>query len=756
MTFKYFCIYSILLVASPTLLWGSEQPINNDFTYDMCPANSYSFLKYSPPPIFSDELIDTTDVSAQQVQNINKSTSTFTGNVLIERHQLRLQADKVIHNKETQRLEISGNIHADTENMALSADSGWMNMQTNESEFINSTYYIPEAHFSGSTPVFTISKGKKSILLDTQFTTCPNNKRDWHMDIGRLELDQSTATGTATHAVFWLSDIPVFYFPWIQFPLGDVRRSGFLTPRIGKSSANGAEFNIPFYWNIAPNQDAIITPGYLQKRGSILMTDYRYLSHSSNGQLNLEYLNNDKETNKERYLIHFDNQSRITDNLNLNLLVNDASDTEYLNDLSSNINVANTTHLERNAKLSYTNGPWKADLMAQTFQTIDQEIALTSRPYKRLPQLTLNAEEEFAEMDNSYLKASLESEWVQFKHASELKPQGSRFHIYPKLNMPIEGNAWFVKPSAGFMHTEYNIDNINDTRIEIKDRNLSIVSLDSGLFFERSLTNSSIIQTLEPRLFYLNIPFEDQSAIPLFDTSEQSFSFASLFRENRFNGIDRIGDANQLTLALSSRLLNDSSGEELFNLSIGRILYFDDRQVTLNNSIDTSDSSDVITEIGGRIKNWIGRATYQWNTDTNISDKRSVQISYAASKEAVFNIGYRFQRDPNEDIIGEINNLEQTDLSFVWPFASNYALLSRWNYDLTNERDIQTLVGIEYESCCWAIRLLSERYRRDDNEEEPYNTSISLQFVLKGFGSISDKKATDTLKQAILGYQPDY
>jgi len=756
MTFKYFCLYSFLLVASPTLLWGSEEYINNDFAYDMCPANSYSFLKYSPPPIFSDELINTTDVSAQQVQNINKSTSMFTGNVLIERHQLRLQADKVIHNKDTQRLEISGNIHADTENMALSADNGWMNLLTNEGEFKNTAYYMPEAHFSGKTPLFTISKDKKSVLLDTQFSTCPENKRDWHMDIGRLELDQSTATGTASHAVFWLSEIPVFYFPWLQFPLGDIRRSGFLTPRIGKSSANGIEFSIPFYWNIAPNQDAIFTPAYLHERGTMLMTDYRYLSHSSNGKLNLEYLNNDKETNEERYLVHFDNQSRITENLNFNLLVNDASDTEYLNDLSSNINVANTTHLERNAKFSYSNGPWNTGLMAQTFQTIDQEIDPASRPYKLLPQFTLDATDEFAETDNSYIMTSLESEWVEFEHASELKQQGSRLHIYPKLSMPFEGNAWFIKPSAGFMHTEYDIDDINGTAFNIENRDLSILSLDSGLFFERSLNDSSIIQTLEPRLFYLNVPYEDQSAIPIFDTSEQSFSFASLFRENRFNGVDRISDANQLTLALSSRLLSNSSGQELFNLSIGRILYFDDRQVSLDNTINTSDSSDIITEVGGRLYNWIGRATYQWNTDTDLSDKRSIQLSYAASSKAVFNMGYRFQRDPNEDIIGEINNVEQTDLSFAWPFAQNYALLSRWNRDLTNERDIQTLVGIEYESCCWAIRLLSERFRRDSNEENPYHSSISLQFVLKGFGSNSDKDSTDTLKHAILGYQPDF
>ena len=220
---------------------------------------------------------------------------------------------------------------------------------------------------------------------------------------------------------------------------------------------------------------------------------------------------------------------------------------------------------------------------------------------------------------------------------------------------------------------------------------------------------------------------------------------------SRLIGIDRIGDAKQLTLALSSRIINKNNGHELFNFSVGRIYYFEDQQVSLDNTINTSDSSDIITEIGGRINQWKARATYQWNTKTDTSDKRSIQFNYAASDEAVFNIGYRFHRDP----IDETNNLEQTDVSFAWPFANNYSLLTRWNYSLTEERDNATLIGLQYESCCWALRLVSQRYITDDTID-PYDTSIMLQFVLKGFGSISDKDATKTLKHAILGYQPDY
>jgi len=756
MTFKHFCLYSTLLATSPILSWGSDQHLFSG-AIDACPVENiegYSPILYSAPPQFSGDLLEATDISAQQVENTAKSISIFSGDVSIEQHQLRLKADRVTHFRDTQKLELEGNIHVDAKNMALSARRGWMNLNTKEGEFTDSIYYIPEIGLTGITPQFSIFANRKTILQDTQFSTCPQNKLDWHLDTGWLELDQDTATGTAKHTVFWVGGVPIFYFPWIQFPINDQRHSGFLFPRLGSSSSSGYEIGTPWYWNIAPNQDAIITPSYLSKRGAMLATEYRYLTHSSNGNLEFEYMNEDKEFEDRRYIVHFDNKSKITQNLSLNLLANEASDSDYLQDMGSSINVVNTTHLERNANLNYTNGPWTAGLLAQSFQTIDQTILPADRPYKRLPQITLKGKGELLEMDNSYLLGSLNTEWVEFKHDTTNKAQGSRFHVYPKLSLPVESNAWFIKPSAGYIFTQYDTTDINGIDANLDSRGLSVLSLDSGMFFERSSSSSSFIQTLEPRLYYLNIPYEDQSLIPVFDTAETDFSFASLFRENRFNGIDRIGDANQLTVALSSRILNKKTGDELFNISIGRIYYFEDQQVSLDNRVNTSPSSDIITEVGGSLNKWKARATLQWNTDTDTSDKRSVQVSYAASDQAVFNIGYRFIRDPIDETI----NIEQSDISFAWPFAKNYSLLSRWNYSLTDKRDIETLIGFQYESCCWALRLVTQRYIKDDLNatDDPYKTSFMLQFVLKGFGSISDKNATNTLKHAILGYQPDY
>ena len=756
MTFKQHCFYSILFLTWPSLLWGIDKEPDEDF-FPLCPS-SRSLLDYSAPPIFPADKLDETNISAEQVQSINNTDSVFSGSVLIERHKLRLLADIVSHNSDTQKVELLGNIHADTAGLSLSASEGWFNLKNNTGELLDSQYFIPESQFSGTAPVFRINDKEQTILVDTQFTSCPPDKLDWHFEMGRLELDKLTSTGTAKHAVLWIKDVPIFYMPWLQFPLGEERRSGFLMPNFSQSTSSGYEISLPWYWNIAPNHDAILTPSNLSDRGQMIAANYRYLTSNSNGTLDVEYLNSDQLfDNEERYLIGFKNNTRLYDNLNLSLLANDASDTEYLEDLSSSINLSNTTHLERNAKLSYNQDIWKAGILAQTFQTIDTTISRSSRPYRRLPQITFTAKDELSEYADSYLAGEINSEWVEFKHEDNNKVQGSRFHFNPRFTLPLQENAWFLTPSIGMMHTQYDTIDGSGSNLDITDRNLATFSLDSGLFFERSIYDNSMVQTLEPRLFYLNIPFEDQSAIPLFDTSQQSFSFASLFRENRFNGVDRIGDAKQVTMALSSRILDKDSGHELMNINIGRIYYFDQQKVFLdNNTLSNGRTSDIITEFNSNINQWRSRATVQWNSDTKESDKRNFQLSYAASEKAVFNIGYRFFRDAdNED-----NNLEQTDLSFAWPITNEYSLLSRWNYSLTEEQDIETLIGVEYESCCWAIRLLSQRYLNDTTSNttnaDEYNLSIMLQFVLKGFGSISDREATNTLKHAILGYQPDY
>jgi len=719
----------------------------------MCIDKNMSISKYIAPESFPEQKKDETRVSAQQVENTAGNITVFSGDILIERDQLRIQADKALYERSKQKLDISGNIHIDSPSMSIEGDTGWFNLNNNSGEFENSRYFSPKSHLQGSTPKLSIKTDKQVVLLDTSFSSCPQGQEDWHLDTAYLNLNHEEEVGTAKHAVLWFKNIPVFYSPYLSFPLGERRRSGFLMPGFGSSSSRGAEISVPWYWNIAPNQDAIITPRYMTKRGMQLNTDYRYLTHSSNGELEVEYLNKDQLLKDERYLIKYTNHSDIGNNIDVDLLASDASDSDYLYDLGTGINISNTTHLERTAVIKYFNGPWTLSTLAQSYETIDEDIALTSRPYRRLPQVKLDGSDTILNTD---LEWSLNTEWVEFDHEDESNTRGNRLDVYPKISWPLLGNSWFLTPSAGFRYSQYDVINDSNTEIEIEDRSLSIASIDTGLIFERDISKKTM-QTLEPRLFYLHIPFEDQDAIPLFDTGEYDFTFEQLFRENRFTGIDRIGDADQITLAVSSRFLDINSGQELLSMSLGQIFYNEGYKVNLNSdpTTETKTKSDLVSEITSHWGNWNQSATLQFNQKSKKINKGNMQLHYQKEGNRIFNIAYRFRRDINNPM-DETKYMEQTDTSFSWPVNNKYSLLAKWNYSVTERRSIESLFGIEYESCCWAMRLVSQRYLKNSDEDDPYNSSIMFQLTLKGLGSVIHKKVTDNLNRAILGYQSEY
>lgn len=750
-----------ILAIWPTLVCAASEPVVSD-QWLLCPLNTdlskqSEVSLYIAPERFDEQQKDETRISAEKIENAASDMTVFSGNVLIERSELRLRADKVVFDRGQQLLNMDGKIHIDANNLAIDGEMGWLNLKDNSGEFKNSRYLIPESHFQGRTPSLKITKDKQTILINSRFSSCFPPKKsadeDWYLQTSFLKLDRQEQLGTAKHAVLWFKGVPIFYSPYISFPLGDKRRSGFLMPAFGSSNSRGTELSVPWYWNIAPNHDAIITPRYMAKRGTQLNTNYRYLTQASKGKLDIEYLDKDQLLKDKRYYIKFNNHTDLGEQVDFDINASDASDGEYFRDLGTGIGTTNITHLERKASLKYFNGPWTLNSTAQTYETIDEDIALANRPYRRLPQVTLRGKDNFSDSD---IQWSLNSEWVDFKHEdtsiASNKSIGSRFNIYPKLSWPLQGSSWFFTPSAGVRYSQYNITDSSGTKLDVKDRSLSTTSLDAGLFFEREINDNKTIQTLEPRLYYLRVPFKDQSALPLFDTGEYDFTFAQLFRENRFTGVDRIADSDQVTLALSSRFIDKKTGNEFLNMSIGQIFYNENRRVNLTNAIETSTKSDLISEISGRWGNWNSRAAVQWNPEQNKTDKNSAQLRYQGKGNRIFNIAYRFRRD----FADETKNLEQTDLAMSWPLNNKYSLLGRWNYSLTEQRDIEVLFGFEYESCCWAMRIISQRYLQDPDNNQPYNSSIMFQLILKGLGSVADKKATSVLKRAILGYQSEY
>jgi LPS-assembly protein len=441
--------------------------------------------------------------------------------------------------------------------------------------------------------------------------------------------------------------------------------------------------------------------------------------------------------------VHYQQQTSILPNLHLDILYQDISDSDYFNDFSNNLGITSQTVLNRDITLSYDLKNWRMKALVQDIKTIDTSTPTSDRPYQRLPQLTFNGD---TEIKRSPLLFTLDSEYVDFTHEDDNIVTGTRLTIMPGLRLPLSGTFWFLDPAVKFSHTQYDLDANSSTSQNPDNRDLPIGSVDAGLFFERPLKNS-YQQTLEPRLYYLNVPYEDQNNIPVFDTNTPDFTVSQLFRDNRFIGGDRIGDANQLTVALTSRIINSDTGNEFLRASIGQIFYFEDRLVSLDGSVDTARQSDVIGELDTNWQHWQSNINIQWNVTYNNLSKETYFLHYKSDARHLFNIGYRKRLD-NTSI-----DMEQTDTSFVYAFNRKYSGIARWNYSLMDSKNIDAIVGLAYDSCCWSIELLGQsRLQNSTSSTGAYDNSILVQFVFKGLGNIAGSKARNTLEQSIFGY----
>jgi len=711
---------------------------------DACQIPSGSFNRQAPPTFSKDEL-DNVNISADQTLSDSKGNSTFQGNVIIEKHELRISADSATYSPTTEDININGNVHVDTNSMTINADIGLFSKSKQHVFFKGVEFQINDT-LRGKAASIIAAQETNSELSQTTITSCDLNDPDWRLNADNIRLNHKEEYGSADNVVLRFMEVPFLYIPYMEFPIGDRRRSGLLVPEAGYSSSRGGELTLPWYWNIAPNHDAILAPHFMSHRGTQLDAQYRFLTESTSGQFDTAYLNNDKITGENRYHLEYKQHTRFTSDLNMNIDIQDTSDTEYFNDFSNNLSTASVTHLNRKLELNYNKQYWRTHLLAQSYETLDTNIAIADRPYRRLPQLTLQGDQPITD---SGLAFTLVTEWVDFAHEDDSTTTitGSRLQFMPGLHWLTEGSFWFIDPAIKFSHAQYDVVDGTNTQQNIEDRNLTISSLDAGLFFERDL-DSGLIQTLEPRIYYLYVPYRDQSQFPNFDTAASVFSTALLFRDNRFNGGDRIGDANQLTLALSSRFISSTTGSEYFRASIGQISYFEDRLVSLTGTIDNDNKSDIIGELAANLNNWSLSASTQWDTDKKQSQRDNFLLHYQSDSKHIFNLGLRNDRSIAPEI-------RQTDLSFLIPIYNQLSVFSRWNYSLEHNHDIEVIGGISYDSCCWSLQLMAQRRLTYTNNIEEYDNAFMVQLVLKGLGSVSGNKVRNTLEHAILGYKED-
>ncbi len=734
-------IFTLLLIlpASPRMALAVDE--------SRCAAPS------TAPPLAAlrDDQRDTVNISADSSLAGRDELSLFSGNVIIEQAGLRITTDNAEYDAGAQRIQLTGHVRLDSSSLQLTAKRGDLNVQDSHSTFSGVEYKLANSGLRGRAGDLH-SSGTISTMQQAMITSCNPDDLAWRLNADDLILDHAEAYGYAHDVVLRFKEVPFFYTPYIEFPTGERRRSGLLIPSFGNSTSRGFEFAQPWYWNIASNHDAILAPHFMARRGTQLDTQYRFLTASSKGQLDAAYLQHDALAGDGRHQLRYVQHTRIAAPLNFNLDVEDVSDTDYFNDFSNDITGSSTTHLNRSAQLVYARDALHAQLFAQTYETVDISILPADRPYRRLPQLSVQDSTRIAATP---LHFSIAAEWTAFDHEDASRIVGNRSYVKPELSLPLRGSYWFATPAVSASFTRYDIATGSGSALAVDNRSLGSSHLDAGLLFERDASDG-LTQTLEPRLYYLHTAFEDQSALPIFDTSVPDFNVAQLFRDNSFNGYDRIADANQLTLALSSRLIRSSNGDELLRASLGQIVYFDDRKVTLSGPTLTRTSSDLIAELGTRSNHWRSTASLQWDNERRRSSKQNFLLHYRSDQRAgvntrIFNIGYRMR---DADSISP-DAIEQSDISIVTPIAEHYALFARWNYSIPDKRDIDVIGGLMYDSCCWSVQMLAQRRLNNSNASSEYDNAVMLQLVLKGLGSVSGNQASDTLSRAILGYRQD-
>jgi LPS-assembly protein len=600
---------------------------------------------------------------------------------------------------------------------------------------------------SGKADLIEFQGENRMRLTNATYSTCSADDPDWYAKVAELNLDYDREVAEGRDATVVFKGVPLFHTPWLSFSLNNKRKSGLLAPTLGTSSKSGIEFTLPYYWDIAPNMDATISPRLMSKRGLQLNTEYRYLSHDYRGQARVEWLPNDRLVDKNRYGYsvlhnHLNPWNGFTGQLN----ISGVSDGTYLRDLSTRITQASQGNLLRQGILSY--GAWwgSAAVNLQTYQTLqDPDLPTVVKPYQRLPQITVvsNRPEFFGGTAFAF-----NGEYVNFDHPT--LDTARRLTFYPQLSLPLQAPAWHLTPKIGLHATRYDINRRTSTGPDTVVRNLPVFSVDAGLAFERDLSwfGKSLAQTLEPRLYYLLVPQRTQNNIPVFDSGLADFNFATIFSDNVYSGVDRIADANQITAALTSRLIDPQSGEEYVRGLVGQRYYFAKQNVTLPGEPSRpGGASDFLAALSGRLMpNTYTDVAWQYDPRDGETERFVLGGRWQPDFAKVLNASYRYTR--SHTLTGGTPGIRQVDFSGQWPLGRGWYGVGRFNYSILERKIIETIGGLEYNGGCWVGRLVLQRYATASGDT---NTALFAQLELNDFSKIGSNPL-ELLARRIPGY----
>jgi LPS-assembly protein len=699
----------------------------------------------APAPAQPPRLQGPTTIDAEKIEGVSELEVTARGRVEFQREDLTIYSEFLRFNREFGRIEADGGVRLQRGIGRFFGPRLRYNTQDDTGVFEQPKFLVdsdPPARGSAERIEFL---GKDRLRLEkASFTTCRPGDDGWVIEAGELELDYGTEEGKARDMRLRLMDTTLLALPSMGFPLENRRKTGFLAPYYTQNTRRGLELGTPFYLNIAPEYDVTLTPVYMSKRGEQLKGTFNYLGETYRGKLHAEYLPNDKVLERPRSGYSFQHDQEVSPDLKLKIDMNKVSDDAYLIDFATNVRAISRGNLSREGLLSYTPTvfglPSYVVVRAQKFQTLIDPLAPTTNPYGRLPQISVGTTK--TDLAGRF-DLSLAGEYVKFTNNSLV--EGGRTSFNPSIAMPTIAPGYFFTPRAGMHYAHYNLENTAPGQDKGESVRVPWASLDAGLIFERGMTllDESHRQTLEPRVFYVKAPYRNQNQIPLFDTALADFNYTQLFSENRFVGGDRFGDANQLTVAATSRILGDK-GQELFRATLGQRYYFENERVALNAATPAPSrgSSDLLASVGARVQAWTFDSTLQYDPHTSRAERFGAAARYAPEIAKVIGFTYRYNADPS-------NLIKQVDISGQWPIAAGWYAVGRYNYSFLDGRVVEGLAGLEYNAGCWVFRGVLQRLQA---ATQTTSTGIFFQLEFTGLGQIGADDVADLLRRNIVGY----
>ncbi|NDP59048.1 MAG: LPS-assembly protein LptD [Oxalobacteraceae bacterium] len=693
-----------------------------------------------PKPVQQSDREAPAEISAESMTGRPDRELDLANKVEIVRGVTTINSDKAQYHVVEDEVEASGNVRMQRVEDVYTGDELKLNMDAGVGYVTNPTYRLERTKGQGSGKRINFESETEATVIDGTYSTCEGPNPDWYLQSGTLNLDTARDIGLARNSVVYFKGVPILGAPAMSFPLSSARKSGVLPPTIGATNRGGLEVMVPYYFNIAPNRDLTIYPNIIAQRGLQMGAVARYLDQAYSGETKLEGLLKDKLTGTDRWSVSSIHTQTLRPGLTLNWNINAASDDDYPSDFSRTLTTAQQRLLLRDLSLSYGQPYWTLTARASNYQVLQDPLAPIGRPYDRLPQITFAS----ARPDVAGFDLAFDSDLTRFAHPT--LQQGDRLFVSPKVSYPLIEPGFFITPKLSFHATRYQLSDsgngVTPGAATSPQRAIPTASLDSGMVFERDARffGRDMTQTLEPRLFYVYTPYRDQSMLPNFDSGLADLSFTQLFSENRFVGNDRIGDANQVTAAVTTRFLEES-GAERARIALGQRYYFSDQRVSLG-SLANQSRSDLLLSANGRLsQSFSAETNLQYSQTSGVLNRANAGIKYQPGPMKVLNLAYR------QDLP---NNLEKSfDASAQWPFASRWYGVGRLNYSLTTSKIAEGLLGVEYKADCWVFRVVAQRTPTATSQA---TSALFFQLELNGLSKLGSNPL-QAIRTSVPGYQ---